>query len=168
MTQPASVTFDGTDLVLWVPAIADPEYPALSELEAGGVLDVSCYFTDTGWNPSMTEDKVNDNRLCSRINFSKPGRKTFDVPLLYVFNPESPDDDEARTTLVDGATGYFVERPAADSTVPIAAWDYVWVYPVELGKPFRGSQTANMPWIMSQTAHVRPPGVTDLVPVIAS
>ena len=168
MTQPASVTFDGTDLVLWVPAIADPEFPALSELQAGSVLDVSCYFTEDGWNPSMTEDSVNDNRLCSRINFGKPGRKTFDVPLLYVFNPESPDDDEARLTLVENATGYFVERPAADHETPIAAWDWVWVYPVELGKPFRASQAANMPWRISQTAYIRPPGVTDLVAVIAS
>ncbi len=168
MTQPASVTFDGNELTLWVPAIADIEFPALSELQAGSVFDATCYLSADGWNPQLSQDTVADNRLCSRINFQKAGRKTWTMPMMYTINPESPDDDEARTTFVEGATGYFVERPAADHDTAIAAWDYVQVWAVELGEPQLAGRTANGVWLMSQTAFLRPPGTAGLVAVIAS
>ena len=77
MTQPASVTFDGTDLVLWVPALESIEFPGLSELTDPAVLDMSCYFSDAGWAPALTEAAITDNRLCSSTDFSGP----FDEPL---------------------------------------------------------------------------------------
>lgn len=170
MTQPASVNFDGNDLVLWVPAIADIEFPALSELQAGGVFDATCYLAADGWNPAMTEDAVNDNRLCSRLNFQKRGREGWALPLMWVFNPESPSDDEARATFVPDATGYFVERPGRDHQEAVDAWDWVGVWAVELGKPQITGRTANGVFLMSQNAYLRPPGTPDqaLVQVIGS
>lgn len=170
MTQPASVVFDGNDRVLWVPAIADIEFPALSELTAGGVFDATCYLTGDGWNPSMTEETVDDRRLCSRVRFQKCGTEGWELPMIYTINPESPDDDEARETFVKGATGYFVERPARDHEEDIDAWDYVAVWAVELGKPQLSGRSQNGVWVFSQMAYLRPPGVPDapLVAVIAS
>lgn len=169
MTQPASVVFDGTDLVLEVPAIADIEFPALSELNAGSVLDMSCIFSDTGWAPALTEAAVTDNRLCSSTDFGRPGRKSYSIPLMYTFNPESPDDDEARIKLVEGYETHFVERPAVPFDTPLAAWDWVRVYAVVLGRPHEAGRTANGVWLIQQQAYLRPPGTTSgLVAVIAS
>lgn len=168
MTQPASVTFDGTDLVLWVPSLADPEFPTLTELNGGGVLDMSCYFSDTGWAPVLNEAGITDNRLCSDTDYSGPGRKGYDFPLMYVFNTESPDDDEARLTLIEGTEGYFVERPAVPFDTPLAAWDWVQPYAVKLGRQHPAGRTANSPWLMQQAAYLRPPGTPGLVQVLAS
>lgn len=170
MTQPASVAFDGNDLLLWVPAIADIDWPTLTELQAGGVLDLTCYVTGDGWNPQMTEGAVSDRRLCSRLNFQKPGDEGWQLPLTYVINPESPDDDEARDTLVFGATGFFVERPAKSHKDAVEAWDWVAVWAVELGKPQLSGRTANGVWVMTQTAYLVPPGTPDqaLVQVLGS
>lgn len=166
-TQPASVTFDGTDLVLWVPTLADPAYPTLTELNAGTVVDMTCYFSDTGWAPVLTEAVVTDNRLCSRTDFGRPGRKAYSMPLMYVFNPESAADDEARLALTYLATGYFVERPAVDFDTAIAAWDFVDVYPVVLGEQHPAGRTANSPWLMQQQAYLTGEKQT-LVRVLAS
>lgn len=169
MTQPASVVYDGTDLVLWVPAIADIDYPALSELQDATVLDMSCRFSADGWNPQLSEASVTDNRLCSSTDYGAPGRKSYTIPLVYTFNPESVDDDEARLTLTENSTGYFVERPAVAYDTAIAAWDWVRVYSVKLGRQHEAGRTANGVWLIQQQAYLRAPGVTsELVAVIAS
>ena len=170
MTQPASVSFDGNDLVLWVPAIADISYPTLTELDGGGVLDATCYFTGDGWAPAMTEGVVNDRRLCSRLQFQQAGDEGWALPMSYVINPESPDDDEARETFVKDATGFFVERPAKAHADGIDAWDWVAVWAVKLGKAQLSGRTQNGVWIMTQMAYLVPPGVPDtpLVQVLGS
>lgn len=168
MTQPASVVFDGNDKVVWVPAIANVAFPLLSEINAGGSLDLSCQLTGDGWNPTLSQDDVVDNRLCTDQNYTKPGRKGWDIPLMYTINPESPADDEARITLLEGAVGYFVERPARAFDEDIDAWDWVQVWSVELGMPQLAGRTANGVWIMQQKAHLRPPGSEGLVQVLGS
>src|SRR5574338_233781 len=146
MTQPASVVFDGNELVLWASAVADITAPTLAECNAG--FDATCYLTGDGWNPAMTEDAVADNRLCSRLNFQKAGRRTWALPMTYTINPEVPADDDARTTFVDGAGGYFIERPAVDHDTALAAGDYVWTWAVELGGQQLAGRTANGVWVM--------------------
>lgn len=168
MTQPASVTFDGTDLVLWVPSLADIEVPALSELTDPSVLDMSCYFADGGWAPDFTEANVPDQRLCTTEDYGDPGRTTHAIPLVYVTNPDSPTDDEARTTLTDRSLGYFVERPGVEFDIPLAAGDLVSVWSVRVGKQKLIDRTQNTKWRVSQMAYLRPPGHALLVPVVAS
>lgn len=158
MTEPASVPFDGNTLVLWVPTIADPEYPTLTELTGGSVFDATCYFTDTGWAPTMTESAVTDNRLCSTDDFGAPGRRAHSLPMVYVTNPESPNDDEARTTFEYMEEGYIVERVGIPYDTALAAWDFVDVYPVVLGDQQHAIRTANTPWTISQMAYLRAPG----------
>ena len=169
MSEPASVTFDGTDLVLWVPSLESIEYPGLSELTDPSVLDMSCYFSDTGWAPVLTEAAITDNRLCSSTDFSGPGRKGYALPLMYVFNPEEPTEDEARITLVEDSLGYFVERPGVPFDQDLAAGDLVRCYAVKLGRQHEAGRTANSPWLIQQQAYLRPPGTTSaLVQVAAS
>src|SRR5690606_15474310 len=136
---------------------------------AGGAFDATCYLTGDGWNPALSQDRVDGSRLCSRLNFQLNGRKTWEMPMLYTINPESPDDDDARLTFVEDAEGYFVERPAVAYATDLAAWDYVWVWSVLLSAPQLAGRTANGRWLYSQSALLRPPGETgDLVAVIAS
>lgn len=156
MTQPASVTFDGNERVFWASAIADISSPTAAEINAG--FDATCYLTGDGWNPAMTEDAVADNRLCAKVNFQKAGRKSWALPMMYTINPAVSADDDARTTFVEGAVGYFVERPAVDVDDAVAANDWVQVWAVELGQPQLSGRTANGVWLMSQQAYLRPTG----------
>ena len=106
-TFPESVISDGSVSVLWVPTLADQDEPTLAELNAGSVLDITCYLTDAGWQPNLTEDAATDNRLCSRQNFQKAGRQTYAMPLIYVSNPAEFHD--------------LVEIPAVGAAVRAAA-----------------------------------------------
>jgi len=167
MTQPASVTFDGTDLVLWVPTISSISAPSLAELTAGSVVDLSFYFSDTGWAPALTEAGITDNRLASDTDFSGPGRKAYAFPLMYVYNPLVPAQDKARTTLLENTLGYFVERTAVPYSTALAAGQFVRCYAVKLGRQMEAGRTANHPWTIQQQAYLRPPGTTSaLVAVV--
>lgn len=168
MTQPASVFSDGMVRVDWVPVLADPENPALSELESGSSLAMSCYFTDAGWAPNTAEDVANDPRLCSVETYTSPGRNTTSIPTMYVTNPDDPSNDEAATTLTDRATGFYVERRGVPYDQDWAAGDLVTVFPVKLGVQNEGAPTANTPLTISQMAYVRAPGTQRRVLVVAS
>jgi len=166
--MPESVISDGNVLVLWVPALSDPDAPQLDELQNPAALDVTCYLTDQGWQPNLAEDAATDNRLCSRDNFEKPGRKKYTMPLIYVSNPDDPDEDEAALTLLEGALGYFVDRRGVPFEQALAVGDIVTIYPSTLGAQQDGVPTANTPLTVMQNAYLRPPGRSWRVPVIAS
>lgn len=168
MTEPASVISDGNVLVLWVPTIADPDNPTVDELTDPTVLDATCYLTDEGWDPNLAEDVATDNRLCSRTNYQKAGRKTITNTLIYTSNPDNPSEDEAALTFLEGATGYFVDRRGVPFEQEIAAGDIVTVYSQELGAQSDVKPTANTPQYVKQMAYLRPPGRSWRVAVAAS
>lgn len=165
MAQPASVVNDGNHLLLWVSAIADPAAPTVAELNAG--LDLTCYLTDSGWTPGMSEERVPDNRICTNQNYSLPGRLTFAPNISYVSSPAVSADDEARTTLTSGSEGHLVWRPLVDYTTAVAANDKVNVYPVQLGEQEFADPTMNTPGTVVQQLHLRPPGRQYMVSVAA-
>lgn len=168
MTQPASVVSDGNVLVLWVTSVADVDEPTLGELTDPAVLDLSCYLTDAGWNPSITEAQANDPRLCSTEDFSAPGRTSTSIPLVYVTNPDVPSEDEAALTLVKGSVGWLVERRGVPFDQAIAVGDLVTTWPVKLGVQVEQQPTANTPLTISQMAYLKPPGRGFRKPVVAS
>ncbi|MFI1194085.1 hypothetical protein ACH4T9_12620 [Micromonospora sp. NPDC020750] len=133
MTMPIAVTTNGTMLALWVPAIANTAAPKVTELNAGTVLDLSCYLSGDGLTTETSENTVDDPRLCSKQIFESRGDFTDTLGITYVFNPESPDDDEARIALAPGTQGNIVLRWAVDSEAAVAIADLVDVYPVEMG-----------------------------------
>lgn len=168
MTQPQSVISDGNVGVLWVPTIADPDNPTVAELTGGSVVDLTCYLTDAGWNPNLQEDTATDNRLCSRENFARPGRKTYNIPLIYTSNPDDPTEDEAALTLLEDTEGYLVDRRGVPYEQTYATGDIVTVYPVVLGTQADSQPTANTPLTVMQNAYLRPPGRSWRVAVDAS
>ncbi len=110
ITDPASVSSDGTRRVVWVPdGVADKENPQVAELASG--LDVSLYLVHgaDGFNGVVAQDQIPDNRQGSGFNRTKPGRKNATLSVRYVINEDEPTDNEAWLELVEGTKGDFVQ-----------------------------------------------------------
>lgn len=153
--QPASVESNGTLLVLFLTTLVDVDAPKLSEMVAPSVVDLSCYITGDGLNTDTNENNIEDPRLCSKQTFESPGDFSRTLELTYVFNPESPSDDEARTTLTRGTKGFIAIRWAVDSEQAIAVGDIFDIYPVTMG-----AQRKRTPGRNSVHAIVQKPFVT--------
>lgn len=110
MTNPASVSSDGTRRVVWVPGgVADPEAPTVGELASG--LDVSLYLVHgaDGFNGAVAQDQIPDNRQGSSFNRTLPGRKNATLSIRYVINDDEPTDNEAWLELTENEVGDFVQ-----------------------------------------------------------
>lgn len=161
MTQPVptSIPADGSVKVLWVPSagIADPEAPTVDELTASGVVDLSCYLTGDGWQPTTDEQVSNDNRLCSRQTLERIGRFTDQLEITYVYQGQAPDadDNKAQNTLRHRELGYIVSRWGTEYEDPIAAEDIVDVIPAECGVQRKQTPEANSRLRIMQKIFIR-------------
>ncbi|MCM1011899.1 hypothetical protein [Brevibacterium sp. XM4083] len=137
MAEIPSTPADGNFKVVYVPAIADTTAPKLSELNADGALDISCYLTGDGWNPTKEQATIADPRLCSRQEFGRPGRKTPGLSITVIDNTNSDnatDANEAVETITERSQGYFVERIGVPYEEPFAAGQKVSIYPATAGE----------------------------------
>lgn len=133
---PAGVSADGTTKVTFVPTIAGAA-PTLVELNAG--VDLSCYFTADGFSMTGSQDRSEDQRLCSTQNLQGMGRYSPTIdPIVYVFDPQDPentdDNNEAYATLTPGTSGYFVVRMGLPAGTAWAAGQFVWIDRIVLGQ----------------------------------
>jgi hypothetical protein len=133
MTQPASVESNGTVRVQFVTTFVDMLHPKLTELNAVSSLDLSCYLAGDGLTTDTTQNSIEDRRLCNKQTFERPGSLSRALELQYVYNPESPADDEARITLAEGVKGFIVIRWAVDADQAFAVDDILDIYPVVMG-----------------------------------
>jgi hypothetical protein len=139
VTFPTGVSARGNDSVIWVPTLADPSAPTVTELTSASAVNLSCALI--GFSPSVEQATFTDTRLCSKQTFNRLGSATYSIDTLnYVYNPQavggaSPDPDNvAYDALTAGQNGYFVHRRGLDAqSVDVAADQIVNVYPVELG-----------------------------------
>jgi hypothetical protein len=137
MAEIPSTPADGNQKVLLVPAIADLEAPTVTELTAAGVVDVSCYLTGDGFTPSLSEQVITDERLCSKQTFEQPGRSQYGLEVVYIDNTNAPNaatDNKAKETLEPGTAQYLVVRRGKDFESAIATGDKVTIYPIKPGK----------------------------------
>lgn len=112
MTNPASVSSDGTRRVVWIPGgAADPENVSSDELSSGSSLDVSLYLVHgaDGFNGQVPQDTIPDNRQGTSQSRTRPGRKNPTLSVRYVFNDDTPADNEAKLELLEGTAGAFVQ-----------------------------------------------------------
>jgi hypothetical protein len=138
-TFPTGVSARGNDSVIWVPTLADPAAPTVTELTGASAVNLSCALI--GFSPSVDQGTFTDTRLCSKQTFNRLGQATFSIDTLnYVYNPqtagETPADSDniAYDALQPGLTGFFVHRRGLDAqTVDVLADQKVNVYPAELG-----------------------------------
>lgn len=143
MAELPSTPADGKVRVAWAPAIADTTAPTATELADATIVDLSCYLTGDGFNPSLDEATVSDPRLCDVQTYERRGRVTRGLSLTYIENPGDVDTNEAYDTLVPGTTGYIVVRRGPDFDTAFAAADVVDVWPVEAGERSKLAPEAN-------------------------
>lgn len=132
-----STPADGNFLVLLVPAIADTAAPKLTELNAVGVVDISCYLTAGGYKPSLSEQVITDDRLCSTQTFEKKGRSQRSLEVEYIDNTNSPDAvlyNKAKDTLIPGSKHFLVTRGGVSFDATKAVGQKFSVRPIEAGE----------------------------------
>lgn len=137
MAEIPSTPADGNEKVVVVPAIADTSAPKLTELNAAGAVDISCYLTGDGFSPSLSEQVITDERKCSRQTFEQPGRSQRGLDVTYIDNTNAPNeatDNKAKDTLVPGQAQYIVTRRGQDFEAPFAVGDKVTVTPIKGGQ----------------------------------
>lgn len=126
---PESMPSDGTLKVTYVPVFDS----STATLEGVTAIDLSCYLTQDGFDPTTDEATVVDSRLCSKQDFEQPGRVTESLMLMYVFNTIDEDQDDARQTLAQGTSGFIVVRWGLDFDVAYATGQEVDAYPIKTG-----------------------------------
>lgn len=161
MTMPVSVPSDGTLRVDYVPALADPLAPTITELTAVGAQELSAYITGDGWQPTSDQQSVTDERLASTQTFEKPGRKSKSLTIVYVHNPADPTNNEAYITLAEGTIGYIVARWGVPRGQAWAAGDLVDVWPIEAGEQVKNWNGLNSLHTTTQRLFVIGPVVND-------
>jgi hypothetical protein len=137
MAEIPSTPADGNQKVILVPAIADTSAPKLTELNGGTVVDISCYLTGDGFTPSLSEQVVSDERLCSIQTFEQPGRSQYGLDVVYIDNTNSPNattDNKAKETLTPGTAQYLVVRRGKAFDDALAVGDKVTIYPIKAGQ----------------------------------
>jgi len=137
---------DGNMKVVVVPTLADADAPTVAELNAETAVDISCYLTAGGYQPSQDQATITDERLCSTQVFGSPGRKTLGLSLQVVDNTNSEyeeDYNEAVEVLAEGQDVYVVERRGVPFDVPFAAGQTVRVWPIKAGMKQNDPPEAN-------------------------
>lgn len=134
MVLPASVPVEGTRRYIWIEGgAADINAITLGELIAG--VDVSCYITGDGWQPTGDQAFITDARACTTQDIQRFGRKTKGLAIRYVYNLNEPTEDEARLALAEGSTGDLVsilQKPEEDEDYEVGDWYQAW--PSQLGE----------------------------------
>lgn len=134
LVLPASVPVEGTRRVVFIPGgVDDLNEITLGELTSG--TDVSCYLTGDGWQPTGEQAFITDARLCTTQDIQRFGRKTKGLTIRYVYNLNSPEDDEARLALEEGTDGVLVnilQKPEDDEDFEVGDWYQAW--PATLGE----------------------------------
>lgn len=128
---------DGNVLVKLVPAIADTSAPKLTELNVAGAIDISCYLTGGGYRPSLSEQVITDERLCTTQTYEQKGRSQRGLEVEYIDNTNSPDAtlyNKAKDTLVPGSKHFLVVRTGLPYADALAIGQKVTVYPVTAGE----------------------------------
>lgn len=116
---------DGNIKVAFVPTIADPSAPTVTELTAG--TDLECLITADGLNLSVDEETISVPKLCDTVNSEAPGRATYSAELTLV-RKDTDTEDVAWATLLRGTKGYLVLRYGKPATTDYATADKVIVF----------------------------------------
>lgn len=167
MAVPIGITSEGNVLVQFVPAIAAPGVPKLTEISAAGAVPLHCALTKDGLALGGDQQAGTDDRLCSRQTFEIPGSYTDTLDITYVYNPQAtlPADNLAYTTLQQGVAGFVVVRWGKPWETALAVGDKVDVYPVTAGVQRKQAPEANSSLKVAQKLFVTGPVQRDVAVV---
>ena len=160
---PPAVDQSGNLLVLWVPALTAPEAGVkLTELTGAEVKDLTYSFTPSGYNPTGDQTIDKDPRLTLKTPLESLGTIARSLALQYVSNGPN---DVAANVLIEGTSGYIVERRGVPIEEPLAIDDDVTYYPVSLGAQVEDPPTGTGKFTTSQKTALN--GVPQKVKVVA-
>lgn len=151
---PPAVDQSGNLTIWYVPTIANPATGVtLAEIGAATAFRLTYSFTPDGWQLTMPQEKLEDERL------TNPQRKQ----ALGKVNPELADlkyvDSEAAgsaAVVLNGKTGgYFVERRNVAQTVLATAAQKVRIVQVGLGVQSPGPTDGTGKFTLTQAAAVQ-------------
>lgn len=105
---PEGFSYDGMGTVIYVPTLADPEKPTVTEL-TGSSAKVLTYslFSAAGFNLQVTETPTPIDRYTLDQTLNAEGTVAYALTCLYVFNPAEPTPAE-EVLGVRGVPGYLV------------------------------------------------------------
>lgn len=135
---PPSIPVEGNSKIWWVPTLADPNAPKLTELAAVSAVDITCYLTKDGsFKDAMEQATYVDARACSAEETELFGAiKRSLEDLIYVYQPQAAAlaaDNAAEEKMVTGTTGYFVVRRGLPYQTAVAVGQFVSVVGATLG-----------------------------------
>lgn len=136
MFQVPSTPIDGNYKAVLIPIAADLKAIKLTEANAAGAVDLSCYLTGDGLAITVDEQSITDERLCSRQTFEQPGRVQYGAELTYIDNTNGPYETEhnkAKEALTQGATHVLVTRRNVAFEEDFKADEEYNAYPVKAG-----------------------------------
>jgi hypothetical protein len=154
---PPSVPVDGMLKVVWVPTLADPNVPKLTEVgtAVATAIDITCYLTkDGGFKGKFDQKGFVDSRLCATEDWEQLGgisRTLEDIE--YVYSPQAAlaaVTNAAYEKLVPGSKGYFVVRRAIAYETTLAVGQFVAVWGTTLGGRDEVGDTTNAVFKMVQ------------------
>lgn len=141
--------------------------PTVAELADS--VDISCYLTPDGFNYSVDQATITDDRLCSTESFAAPGRKTATFSLTGIDNTNvteyEAEYNEMADVLEEGATRYAVSRYGLPFDEPFAAGQKVRLIPFRVGVKTEMAPEANSMLRSTWAAFVS--GPSDLVEIAA-
>lgn len=135
----ADLAHDGMYKVAWVPTLADPASPTITELTAG--VDLECRITPTGLTREASTERKDTSKLCSTFSTQSAGRRSFNLQVVVV--REEDDTTGVEAALVYKANGYLVIRDNVAASTDWTAADEVEVYPVQVDQPSKSAPAAN-------------------------
>jgi hypothetical protein len=138
MADVPSTPADGNVLAKLVAAIADTSAPKVAtEINAAGSVDISCYLTGGGYKPSLSEQVITDERLCTTQTYEQKGRSQRGLEVEYIDNTNSANQttyNKAKDTLIPGTAQFLVVRTGLPYTTAAAVGQKFSVYPITPGE----------------------------------
>lgn len=158
MAVPPGIIGDGMVKVSWITTFSG----TLTAVAANAGVDLTCYFTSDGFNRTMSQDAVADDRLCSTQSGEDPGRYKETLDLTYVWDQQNvvPTDNLAYTTLVPGVKGFLVVRYGILFSTAYVAAKKVDVIAVTAGRQQRLPVAQNEKLKIMQKMFIPADGVT--------
>jgi hypothetical protein len=148
VTIPVGVKAEGNLKVAYVPTIAVPTAPTVTECTAAGALDVSFFFTAGNFKPGGEQARGDDRRVGSRQTFEVLGREKSSIDdIVYIADPQAAAltaSNKAMELFQANVTGFFVVRYGLDAeTVDFTAAQKVWVWPIIFGGQYMSELAEN-------------------------
>jgi hypothetical protein len=161
---PAGTPSDGNGKVWFVPTIADPSKPKVTELKAETAVPLTYSITGDGYAHTVTINKITANRLTLPNQIQYDGTEVDDLSITYAYT--NTEGDIVRLALPKGTTGFIVERWAVANEVDPTIGQIVDVLPIQASTPLKNAPVTNQELTRTQALNITGKVYRD-VPLVA-